>query len=163
VRTIFKIFGLVVALYLAAAVAVAAFAQVAKGGQRDRIRAFNRDTLNPWMLERAGGEHWYASVLRHTGRTSGRAYETPVVMHPIAGGFAIPLPYGNRVDWLENLRRSGGTALHKGVEYALSDPIEVGRDSISDQLGWRDSLRYRLFGIDDFITLRDVSQASLAG
>jgi hypothetical protein len=154
-KWILKVLRAVIALYLVAAVAVVVFSKLAGGRRSGQIRRFNRDTLNPWMMERAGGEHWYASVVRHVGRTSGREYETPVVMHPVGEHLAIPLPYGTDVDWLENLQHAGGgIAVHKGVEYALTDPVIVSRDAISDALGPRDTVRYRVFGIDDFVQLR---------
>lgn len=155
VKRVFKLLRLLVVLYLAAAVAVIVFSKQAKGQRRDQIRMFNRDTLNPWMMKRAGGEHWYASVVKHTGRASGKEYETPVVMHPVDGYLAIPLPYGRDVDWLENLQHAGGgVAVHKGVEYVLTDPVFVSRDAIAGALGPRDTLRYRVFGIGDFVQLR---------
>ncbi len=76
-------------------------------------------------------------------------------MHEVDGHLAIPLPYGLDVDWLENLRHAGGgMAVHKGVEYALSEVTVVSRDEISDALGARDTFRYRVLGIDDFVRLR---------
>lgn len=150
-----RVFKLAVGMYLVAAIAVLVFSRMARGGSRDRIRRFNRDTLNPWMMQRAGGEHWYASVVKHVGRHSGAEYETPVVMHEVDGRLAIPLPYGREVDWLVNLERhNGGRAVHKGMEFAVSDPMIVTRDSIAEQLGFRDALRYRAFGVGEFVTLR---------
>ncbi len=154
-RWLFRVFKVLVGLYLVAAVAVLAFSWSVRGGLRDPVRRFNRDTLNPWMLERAGGEHWYASVVKHVGRHSGAAYETPVVMHEVDGRLAIPLPYGREVDWLMNLEHSNrGAVVHKGVEYTVSDPEIVTRTSIARELGVRDVLRYRAFGIDEFVALR---------
>jgi hypothetical protein len=156
-KRVFKVFRLLVAVYLVAAIAVIVFSKQAKGQRRDQIRMFNRDTLNPWMMKRAGGEHWYASVVKHMGRTSGKEYETPVVMHPIDGHVAIPLPYGQEVDWLENLRHvGGGRAVHKGLEYELTEPVIVTRSAIAEGLGRRDSLRSRVFGIEEFVQLRAV-------
>jgi hypothetical protein len=154
-KWLLRVFKVVAGLYLVAATAVFLFSWLVKGGLRDPIRRFNRDTLNPWMLERAGGEHWYASVVEHVGRHSGVEYETPVVMHEVDGRLAIPLPYGRDVDWMLNLEhRGGGTAVHKGMRYALSDPMVVTRASITEQLGFRDALRYRAFGVDEFVSLR---------
>ena len=151
----FKALRVLFGLYLVAAVVVLVFSRMARGGSSDRIRRFNRDTLNPWMLRRAGGERWYASVVKHTGRRSGVEYETPVVMHEVDGRLAIPLPYGHDVDWLLNMEhRGGGVVVHKGSEYVVSDPSIVTRESIAEQLGFRDALRYRAFGIDEFVTLR---------
>jgi hypothetical protein len=149
------VFKVVAGLYLAAAAAVLAFSWSVKGGLRDPIRKFNRDLLNPWMLERAGGEHWYASVVHHVGRRTGVGYETPVVMHEVDGRLAIPLPYGRDVDWMLNLEhRGGGAAVHKGIRYALSDPKVVTRASIAERLGFRDALRYRALGVNEFASVR---------
>ncbi|RXS80310.1 nitroreductase, partial [Geobacillus sp. PK12] len=61
---------------------------------RDVVRTFNKRVLNPVMLRLAGKRYWYAAVLRHTGRRSGKRYATPVVVERTANGFIIPLPYG---------------------------------------------------------------------
>ncbi len=154
-KVVSRVVRVLVALGLAATAFLVVFSRMAKGSQRDRIRQFNRDVLNPWMLGRAGGERWYASVVKHVGRVSGNEYETPVVMYPTADGFVIPLPYGTDVDWVENLRRMGrGAVLHRGVEHTVRGPVVVSRSSIADQLGWRDALRYRGLGIDDFLRLQ---------
>ena len=44
----------------------------------DNVRAFNKRLLNPLMLRLAGRKYWYASVIEHTGRRSGKHYATPV-------------------------------------------------------------------------------------
>jgi hypothetical protein len=154
-RSVPKILRAIIALYLTAAVAVVVFSELVRGSRRDQIRRFNRNTLNPWMMRRAGGEHWYASVVKHVGRASGTQYETPVVMLAVDGHLAIPLPYGDDVDWLENLQYAGGgAALHKGAEYVLTDPVIVSRAAIAESLGHRDAFRYRVLGIDEFVKLR---------
>lgn len=153
-RWILKALRVLIVLYLIAAGAVVGFSKLARGRVSKQIRRFNRETLNPWMMKHAGGKHWYASVVKHTGRASGREYETPVVMHEVDGCLAIPLPYGRDVDWLENLQHAGGGfAVHKGLEYRLTDPVIVSRDAIAEALGPRDALRYRAFGIGDFVKL----------
>lgn len=43
------------------------------------VRSFNRSVLDPAMLTLAGRRLWYASVIEHRGRMSGRGYRTPVV------------------------------------------------------------------------------------
>ena len=40
---------------------------------KNAMRGFNKHVLNPVMLNRAGRKNWYAAVIRHTGRRSGRA------------------------------------------------------------------------------------------
>lgn len=154
-RWIIKALRAMLVLYLIAAGAVVAFSKLARGSRSDQIRRFNRKTLNPRVMKYAGRKHWYVSAVGHTGRASGRKYETPVLMHEVDGHIAIPLPYGRDVDWLENLQHAGGgVAVHKGLEYRLADPVIVSRDAIAHMLGPRDTLRYRAFGVDDFVKLR---------
>lgn len=135
-RSVPKILRAIIALYLTAAVAVVVFSELVRGSRRDQIRRFNRNTLNPWMMRRAGGEHWYASVVKHVGRASGTQYETPVVMLAVDGHLAIPLPYGDDVDWLENLQYAGGgAALHKGALLCADPAAPSGRESGHRQAG----------------------------
>lgn len=91
----------------------------------DRIRRFNRDTLNPWMVKRAGKGDWYASAIETVGRKTGKTRLTPVLVDPVEGGFVIPLPYGTDVDWLRNARSVGhATIKHHDVEYPV-DEFEI--------------------------------------
>ena len=95
------------------------------GGPRtkDAIRVFNKRVLNPAMLTVAGRHHWYAAALHHTGRTTGRDYATPVVAVPVEGGYVIPLPYGEDVDWLKNvLAKGGATLVFDGATHELVSP-----------------------------------------
>lgn len=91
------------------------------------IRASNRRLLNPVMLRLAGRKHWYAAAIRHTGRRSGKQYTTPVVAERVPGGFVIPLPYGTRVDWLQNVLAAGRATIsvqgesHDVVQPAIID------------------------------------------
>ncbi|GFG50325.1 hypothetical protein MAGR_17660 [Mycolicibacterium agri] len=51
---------------------------------RDAIRMFNKHVLNPAMLHLAGRKHFYAGVIRHTGRRSGKRYTTSLTGAPVA-------------------------------------------------------------------------------
>ena len=102
---------------------------------RDAVRRFNRRWLNPAMLRMAGRPHWYAARLEHLGRRSGRVYVTPVVAKPVAGGFAVPLPYGRRVDWLRNVEAAGRAWLQvDGERYRVADPRIVPLAEIESRL-----------------------------
>ncbi|HTJ72290.1 MAG TPA: hypothetical protein VL551_32420 [Actinospica sp.] len=95
----------------------------------DAIRAFNKRVLNPAMMRVAGRRHWYAGVIRHTGRRTGGRYATPVVAERVDGGFVIPLPYGTGVDWLRNVLAAGGATLEvRGESFAVTEPRVVGSD-----------------------------------
>ena len=57
----------------------------------DATRALNKCLGNPAMMKLAGRRYWFAGVIRHIGRRSGREYATPVWAVPTAGGFLISL------------------------------------------------------------------------
>jgi deazaflavin-dependent oxidoreductase (nitroreductase family) len=103
---------------------VAVALRVGGPATRDAVRHLNKWVLNPLMLTVAGRRHWYAAVLNHTGRRSGRPHATPVVAVPLGDGYIIPLPYGERVDWLRNLQAGGpaSVTLH-GVTQEVRDPV----------------------------------------
>ena len=87
------------------------------------IRASNKHLLNPLMLRLAGSRYWYASVIEHTGRRSGRSYRTPIVADSVDDGFIVPLPYGTDVDWVRNiLNAKRATVIHKGRTYQVRAP-----------------------------------------
>ena len=87
------------------------------------IRASNKHLLNPLMLRLAGRRYWYASVIEHTGRRSGRSYRTPIVADRVGDGFVVPLPYGTDVDWVRNiLTAKRAMVIHKGRTYQVRAP-----------------------------------------
>ena len=67
---------------------------------RDAVRTFNKYVLNPAMIHLAGRKHWYAAVIRHSGRRSGRSYATPVVADRATGVVSSPLRWGTGGDWV---------------------------------------------------------------
>jgi deazaflavin-dependent oxidoreductase (nitroreductase family) len=68
-------------------------------------------------------------VLRHTGRSSGKEYATPVAVIPTPTSFLIALPWGRGTDWVRNVRRAGGcTVRWKGREFTCSEPTFVEKD-----------------------------------
>lgn len=69
------------------------------------------------------------AVLRHTGRSSGREYATPVAVIATPRSFLIALPWGRGTDWVRNVRRAGGCTIRwKGREFACSEPTFVEKD-----------------------------------
>ncbi len=77
------------------------------------------------------GTRWlpYYAILRHTGRSSGKAYATPVVARPTPDGFLIPLPFGDATQWARNLFATGsGELRYAGREHQIGEPQVVGRE-----------------------------------
>jgi deazaflavin-dependent oxidoreductase (nitroreductase family) len=87
------------------------------------IRIWNKYLLNPVMRTRAGRKNAYAAVLMHTGRKSGKQYSTPVGAERVQDGFLIPLGYGTKVDWLQNVVAAGrATLTTEGETHDVTDP-----------------------------------------
>lgn len=71
------------------------------------------------------GRRWFPfyAILRHTGRTSGTAYATPVAALRTPDGFMIPLPFGDATQWAKNLAAANGGGLRfAGHEYGIAEP-----------------------------------------
>lgn len=118
----------------------------------DAVRIFNKHVLNPVMLNLAGRKHWYASMIRHTGRRSAKVYTTPIVADRVPDGFILPLPYGTDVDWLRNLVASGGAALTvDGETFDVVAPMVIDAPTALPQLSPRHRRAFRLFHIDNFV------------
>jgi deazaflavin-dependent oxidoreductase (nitroreductase family) len=122
---------------------------------RDAVRVFNKFVLNPAMMRLAGRKHWYASVIRHTGRKSGRQYATPVVAEKVQDGFILPLPYGTEVDWLRNVRSAGRATIQtSGRTYDVVEPEIIDAASAAPQLSARRRHVFQRFGIANFVKLK---------
>ncbi len=90
---------------------------------RTLIRTSNRYLLNPLMLRLAGKRFWYASIIEHTGRRSGKRYSTPIVADRVGEHMFIPLPYGTQVDWVRNVLTAGeADIISKGQTYHVVQP-----------------------------------------
>jgi len=122
---------------------------------RGAVIRFNRHLLNPVMLRFAGGGSFYAAVIRHEGRRSGRPYATPVVAEPVGGGFVIPLPYGEEADWCRNVLAAGrATVVLRGRTSDVTGPELVDAAVALPRLPLPRRVTYRLLGVRRFLVLR---------
>jgi deazaflavin-dependent oxidoreductase (nitroreductase family) len=120
----------------------------------DAVRRFNRAVLNPAMLRLAGSKHWYASVVHHVGRTSGKPYATPVLIHAAGDRFYIPLPYGTGVDWCANVLAAGGcTVDHKGQRFTATAPAIVPDTEVAPLISGRLRWTFGLYRVTSFLRL----------
>ena len=120
---------------------------------RPRLSGPVRALARPFgpIAQRMAGSRWFPlwAILRHTGRTSGTAYSTPIVALHTADGFIIPLPFGDATQWAKNLFAAGrGSIRSAGQEHEIGDPRLVeGEEAaahlpavirfVSDRLGLR--------------------------
>lgn len=118
------------------------------------MRTFNKYVLNPLMMQLAGRRHLYASVIRHTGRRTGRHYATPVVADQVDNGFIIPLPYGTDVDWLRNVQASGEAIVSSGGRnYNVVEPRIIDAQTAGRLISARRARMFNRFGIHQFLML----------
>ncbi len=129
----------------------------------DVVRRFARDVVNPRLLKSAGTPGAYASVIRHEGRTTGRAYETPVQAVPTDDGFAIALPYGSGTDWLKNVLASGSaTIVNEGRTYSVDRPEVLPIEAAAADFPPQDQRSHRLFGVEECLRVRRVAAEEAA-
>jgi deazaflavin-dependent oxidoreductase (nitroreductase family) len=78
---------------------------------------------NALILPFAGRRLSPYTLLRHTGRRSGRQYQTPLGAYRFRDGFVLGLTYGPESDWCRNVLASGHAVLKwHGQEYAVERP-----------------------------------------
>jgi deazaflavin-dependent oxidoreductase (nitroreductase family) len=105
------------------------------------------------------GTRWFPlwAILRHTGRTSGTAYATPVVALRTGDGFIVPLPFGDATQWARNLFAAGGGSLRSaGREYQIGDPQIVEGEAAAVQLPPLIQFLARRFGLRQYVLVRRI-------
>ncbi len=79
-----------------------------------------KNTLNRLTIRIARSGRGPFSLVRHVGRTSGRTYETPVILARVPQGFVAELTYGTGVNWYRNIVAAGGcVVVSGGTEYRV--------------------------------------------
>ena len=120
----------------------------------DIVRRLNRSLTNPRVMRTAGTDATQTSVIQHTGRTSGRVYETPVDTIPAKRGFLIALPYGTRADWVRNVLASGSaTVVTRGERVDVDRPSIVATADVEGQIPAKTLRTLRLFGVNQCLRL----------
>lgn len=110
----------------------------------------NKRVFNPLSLR---GDRY--QVIRHVGRSSGRAYRTPLEAVPVEGGFVITLVYGSKSDWVQNVLAAGSAQLEiDGELIELTDPELLTADEAFARLPPGTKRPPRLLRIDEFLAMR---------
>ena len=128
------------------------------GPVTDATRAINKRIGNPAVIKLAGRRYFFAGVIRHTGRRSGRVYATPIWAVPTTDGFLVSLPFGEGVDWLKNVLAAGRAAIEsRGETWTVVEPEVVDREIAWPSLPRRARLLFGLAGIERYLKLRRTS------
>jgi hypothetical protein len=123
-----------------------------------------RRVRNPQQMRSAGTPGAYAAVIRHQGRVSGRAFETPVGAVPTDDGFLIALPYGLRSNWLRNVLASGSAAIvHEGNTFAVDRPELVPMETVANRFSAGDQRSFRFLRVDQCLRVRSAAPDGAAG
>lgn len=121
----------------------------------DASRAVNKRYGNPAMMKLAGRRYFFAGIIRHTGRHSGREYATPVWALPTSEGFLISLPFGEGVDWLKNVLAAGRATIEtKGETWEVVEPEVIDREVAQPLLAWWVRLMFGLAGFERYLKVR---------
>jgi deazaflavin-dependent oxidoreductase (nitroreductase family) len=121
----------------------------------DTTRALNKRFGNQAMMRLAGRRYFFAGVIRHTGRRSGRKYATPIWAVPTAEGVIVSLPFGEGADWLKNVLAAGRATIETGGEtWTVTHPEVVDRETAWRSLPRRARVLFGLAGIDRYVVLR---------
>jgi deazaflavin-dependent oxidoreductase (nitroreductase family) len=129
----------------------------------DAVRRCGRATKGI-VLPSAGTPGAAVSVVRHVGRTTARAYETPVQAVATDDEFVIALPYGPNTDWLKNLLASGSATIgHEGTTYRVDRPEILPMSVAAPRFSPMDQRTHRLFRVDQCLLVRRVALDGAAG
>jgi len=129
---------------------------------RPRLSGPVRALARPFgpIAQRMAGSRWFPlwAILRHTGRTSGTAYSTPIVALHTADGFIIPLPFGDATQWAKNLFAAGrGSIRSAGQEHEIGDPRLVEGEEAAAHLPAVIRFVSGRLGLRHFVLVRTIS------
>ena len=94
-------------------------------------------------------------VIMHRGRRSGRLHRTPVVVRPMNGGFAVPMPWGESTDWFRNVKAAGECITRwKGHDYPVERPEVIDAAEAKASFGPVSGAMMRRMGIAHCVRMR---------
>jgi deazaflavin-dependent oxidoreductase (nitroreductase family) len=143
---------------LLAALAGLEIAMIMLWRQRDRrvlntSRLLNRTALNHVTLRFAGKPHTLFATIEHTGRQTGRTYQTPVIAVPAPGAFVVSLPYGES-DWYRNALKANSVIVYwQGGTYITGGPERAETRDALAFFSLPTRLLFRALNIDRFVRL----------
>jgi deazaflavin-dependent oxidoreductase (nitroreductase family) len=113
--------------------------------------------VNPLVVRFAGRRHLpVLGILHHHGRKTGREYATPLGIRPaVAGGFVMPLTFGEAAGWYRNVKAAGSAVITwRGADHTVAGPVIVGEAVALPAFPRYERLSLRLIGVRQFAWLR---------
>ncbi|MEL4320363.1 nitroreductase family deazaflavin-dependent oxidoreductase [Leifsonia sp. YIM 134122] len=119
-----------------------------------------KNTLNRLTLRLARWGHGPFSLVRHVGRSSGRTFETPLILARVPAGFVAELTYGDGVNWYRNIMAAGSCVIVAGGrEYSIVAIEPYATDAGLQAFGGPRAAILRLLHREEFRLLRVGSPA----
>ena len=120
------------------------------------IRQFNRLIFNRFSLLLSGYRYSPWSIIVHEGRKTGRIYSTPIVAVSAEDSFFIPLPYGDDVDWLQNVLSKGSCKIKiNGKWFIAWDPQVINSDDALSAFPTVLQMVFRIKKIEKYLTSKN--------
>jgi deazaflavin-dependent oxidoreductase (nitroreductase family) len=117
--------------------------------------ALSTRVMNPRQMRTAGRPGAYAGIVRHLGRATGRAYETPVGIIAVPEGFLIALPYGTRTQWLRNVLAVGrAEVVVEGETHQVDRPELLPTASCATAFSPTDQRLFRWLAVNECLRLQ---------
>ena len=151
--------GMIIALLGTILIGLVALAGVLVGGMRlhwsPATETMRRLTMALNKGQQGSGQPGsYAGILRHVGRTSGTAYETPLGIERTDDGFVIAIVYGKRTQWVKNVLAAGSAeVVVDGETYPVERPEVVPWSKVSGYFKPSDQRMTGLLGVTEALRL----------
>jgi deazaflavin-dependent oxidoreductase (nitroreductase family) len=127
------------------------------------MRSFNKHILNKFTRLFAHLPRGPFAVIRHTGRRTGKVYETPIMVEPTRDSFVVALTYGSDVDWYRNVLSTGhAELLWHGKEYSLEKPEPLAAQTALPLFSPFQRRILRSRGTHDFVSMKRRRQVGAA-
>jgi deazaflavin-dependent oxidoreductase (nitroreductase family) len=136
-------------------------------GPRTRrvIRSVAR-LVNPLVLRIAGRRHMpVVGIVHHRGRKTDHPYATPLGIRPAAaGGFVMPLTFGEAAGWYRNIMAAGWCVITwRGANHTVASPVIIDRATALPAFPRYERLALRAIGINEFVWLHDAPTSPESG
>jgi deazaflavin-dependent oxidoreductase (nitroreductase family) len=119
------------------------------------MRNFNKRFLNRLTGKIAHSAWGPFSVIYHTGRRSGKAYETPIIAIPAEDSFVVALTYGPDVDWYRNVVSAGTCRiLYHRREYVIGKIETMETKTANPYFPLPERMILRLVGTRHFVRMK---------
>lgn len=122
------------------------------------VIALTKRFINAGTLKTAGTTGTTTGVVHHIGRTSGKAYATPVDILPLDEDLVVALPYGTRSQWVRNVLAAGTAEMTvDGTTWTVDQAELVPTDDVRDAFPAADRRMFRLLGTDRCLRVHRVA------